>query len=137
MNRECCLLIKIVSVILSIIGDRFRISELKIKQKHLALTWCFRGTLDCSSNIPHLKIKRDPNQTFTLREEILAKRNFGEFGELPEKFANFAKFTFRRNWIFLSFAKINSRQIWFIFDKVFIYPKSAIFYPFSAKIFNK
>ena len=35
----------------------------------------------------------------------LKRRNFGEFGELPKKFAKFAKISSRQ------IAKINSRQI--------------------------
>ena len=34
----------------------------------------------------------------TLREEILARSNFGEFGELPKKFAKFAKISSRQNF---------------------------------------
>ena len=36
-----------------------------------------------------------PNST-TLREETLARSNFGEFGELPKTFAKFAKFSSRQ-----------------------------------------
>ena len=32
----------------------------------------------------------------TLKEEILARSNFGEFGELPKKFAKFAKICSRQ-----------------------------------------
>ena len=47
----------------------------------------------------------------TLREEILAGRNFGRFGGLTKNSPKFAKISSRQNQNFLRTAKINSGQI--------------------------
>ena len=47
----------------------------------------------------------------TLREEILARSNFGELPKKLAKFAKFAKISSRQILIYGLFAKINSRQI--------------------------
>ena len=47
--------------------------------------------LKTQCNVYQVRIGR-----FTLREEILARSNFGEFGELPKKFAKFAKISSRK-----------------------------------------
>ena len=50
----------------------------------------------------------------TLREEILAGRNFGGFGGLVQKPPNSANISSRQKKSFFGSAKINSRQIQFL-----------------------